>query len=76
MARLVDLINQIPADAAPAIKASGVFGGGISLLGLSVDTSGLAEWAQIAANIGIFMGGLAALVTIGYTIIKGRKGKQ
>jgi len=75
MARLVDLIQQIPPEAAPAIKASGVVGGGSALFGLSVDTSGLGIWAEIAANLGVFMGGLAALLTIAYTILKGRKGK-
>jgi len=69
-----DMIQQIPESATPVIKSAGFVGGGSALAGLSIDTSGLSVWAQIASDIGIFMGGLAALTTIAYTIYKNRKG--
>jgi len=50
-----------------AIKVSGLVGGSTFLSGFMVDPSYLTATGQ-------FMGGLAALITICYTIYRGKKG--
>lgn len=73
---LSDIIQHIPHGSAQdtAIKVSGFLGGGSAFAGLTADLSGWSEVAQILANMGIFIGGLAALITICYTMYRGRKG--
>lgn len=56
-----------------AVKASGLVGAGVSFFGVQLDLSGFSEIAQIAANVGIFLAGLAAFMTILYTVFTGRK---
>lgn len=63
-----DIIEQIPPEAAGAMKAAGA-GGGLTMAGgiaTIFDPTVLTAW-------GVFMGGLASLLTIFYTIYKNRK---
>jgi len=67
---LSDIVQHIPQGSVQdtAIKVSGFVGGSTFISGFLVDPS------YISA-IGQFMGGLAALITICYTIYRGKKGK-
>jgi len=56
-----------------AVKVSGLAGAGVSFFGVQVDLSGMNQIAQIAANLGIFLAGLAAFMTIVYTILTRKK---
>ena len=69
---LQTILQDTPAQDV-VIRTSGLVGGSVSVFGLSVDTSALTYWAQILADVGIFIGAVAAMITILYTIYKGRK---
>jgi len=66
---LSDIVQHIPHGSMQdtAIKVSGLVGGSTFLSGFMVDPSHLTA-------VGQFMGGLAALITICYTIYRGKKG--
>ena len=68
MNQLQDIIHHIPHGSLQdtAIRLSGIIGGGTFLSGFVLDPTWLTATGQ-------FMGGLAALLTIGYTIYKGRR---
>ena len=70
MNSLQEIIQHIPNGSIQdtAIRLSGVLGGSTFLSGFLLDPTWLAASGQ-------FIGGLAALLTIGYTIYKGRKAK-
>ncbi len=69
-----ELIQHIPHGSAQdmLIKVSGVAGGGTVFAGLTLDMSHWSELAQIFANFGIFIGGVAAFGTFAYSLYKGR----
>lgn len=65
---LTEIVHHVPPAGDWAIKASGVLGGSSFLAGLTLEPA----WIS---SIGTFMGGLAALITIIYTIVKNNKKK-
>jgi hypothetical protein len=55
-----------------AVKGSGLLGGSSAFAGFVTDMSQWTELAQILANLGIFIGGVTAFITLGYSMYKGR----
>lgn len=55
------------------IKTSGAIGATSSAFGLAIDKSDLSFWMGILADAGVFMGGVVAVLTLLYTIYKGKR---
>jgi hypothetical protein len=69
---IAKIVQHVPLKEDLIIKSAGTIGGSSSVVGLTWDTSALSYWVQVLSDIGIFFGGVAAIITIIYTIYKGR----
>lgn len=72
MSKGLNVINAVTAAHPGGVKTAGIAGASSAGFGLIIDTESLSVWMQIAADLGVFLGGVAAIISIIWSVAKGR----